>query len=76
MLEKTQRPLGFSKTVGHAQPTLGRGRRPAADPSGRPRAIPEGGFADLVGAQPEPLRPLVEGPRQSDSGPPLAAPAL
>ncbi len=53
-------PLGFSKTVGHAQTTLGRGRRPAADPGGRPRAIPEGGFADLVGAQPETLRPLVE----------------
>ena len=72
MLEKIERPLGFSKTVGYAQPGFGRGRRLSADPGGRPRAIPEAGFADLVGVQPEPLRPLAEGPSpRSDAGPRL-----
>ncbi|HVB77397.1 MAG TPA: tyrosine-type recombinase/integrase [Candidatus Nitrosotalea sp.] len=72
MLEKSERPLGFSKTVGHAQPGFGGRRRPSTDPGGRPRAIPEAGFSDLVGVQPEPLRPLVEGPSaRPDAGPRL-----
>ncbi len=36
--------------------------------------LPDGGLADLVAAQPEPLRPLVEGPRHSGSGPRLDPP--
>ena len=39
---------------------------------GRPRAIPEAGFTDLVGVQPEPPRPLVESPSaRPDGGPRL-----
>lgn len=68
MLDKIEKPLRFSKTVVPVQTAPGRGRSQSADPGGRPRLIPEGGFADLVGIQPEPLRSLVEGERQPATG--------
>ncbi len=68
MLEKFEKPLGFSETVGPRRGgprTRWRGLREAG---GRPASVPEGGLRQAPGGSPDPLHGLLRDDDQRERG--------